>query len=152
MALQDILGNGVGPSGTTASLPGESFQTDLLDLTQPLLGIEVVPAKPGYAPIIFSPEWVIESVSGTQTSPPVYNAGTNPAHTNYNLAANTPTNAATNAAVPPCLAVGPSSTLPIQLTPNAPVIMDITAGAQGTGSFSLKARLLLTVAWIAVGG
>jgi len=73
-APNDFLGGGLGPiplgspgAGSLVAFPGETYVTPLFDLTQPLLGFELVPAKPGH--IAFpngTAVWVIEQVTGTQ--------------------------------------------------------------------------------------
>jgi len=139
-------------------LPCETYQTPLLDLTQATLGIELVPAKPGYIPIGLTSIWLIETSTGTQTTPPSIQAGNDSAHTN--IMANTSTtpsnaNAASCVGNTPALAGGPSTASAAQLAAqhnqNAAVVFDVTAGGQGTGGYTLKGKLVLVIMWQAVG-
>lgn len=160
----DFLGVGAGPSalgpgaGSAIAFPGEVYETGLLDLTVPNLGVEIVPAKPGYIPIGLSPVILVEQVAGTQTTPMSSQAGSDSAHTNFVVPGSVaPTNASINAcvgntpAVVGGLSVSGNAARAAQHFTNAPIILDITAGAQGTGGFILKARLVFTIFWTAVG-
>lgn len=159
----DYLGNGLGgiPLGspnaaTLSAFPAEEYQSPLLDFTVPNLGVEIVPAKPGYVAVRMvagAIGFVIEQVAGTQTTPMTMNAGSDPAHTNIYISSTVrPANADVNTAVPPSIAATPTpAATTVQLFPNAPIVLDITAGAQGTGGFTLKGRFLIRVQWIPVG-
>lgn len=155
----DFIGQGAGPIpvGTTgaglASYPFEGFESATLDLTQITLGLEIIPARPGYFPYIFGALWIVESVSGVQTSPPTFQAGNDAAHTNTILPnSTTPSNANVNAANSVCAVTGPGllNSGTVKKIPNATVFLDITAPAVGTGGFALKARLWVEVIWLAV--
>lgn len=156
----DFLGTGTGPvqlgvsgSAGLVSYPTEVFVTPTLDLTIPNLGIEIIPAKPGHIPVVYLSRWIIYSVAGTQTTPATHRAGSNAAHTNiFASSTTTPSNANVNGAVPISFAAGPSLVQPSNIQPNLPVILDVTAGAVGTGGFALRARLGVFVVWIAQGG
>jgi hypothetical protein len=156
----DYLGNGTGPAslgspgaGTAVAFPHETYVTPLLDLTKAQLGIELLPAKPGYFPILLQTTWSIEQVSGTQTVPASVQAGSDAAHSNFLFASSTtPSNANVNAANPPSIAAGPSNaTFQNGLQTNAPIFLDITSPCQGTGGFQLKAKLFMLVGWLATG-
>lgn len=154
----DILGNGLGPSRNSSSpssgmvaFPSEIYESPLLDLTQVTLGIELIPAKPGYFPVLSSARWLIEAFSGAQTTPCTSQAGNDPAHTNVLAAGTSPTNGATNTSVPPCvLSAGSAAAVTVKRFANAPVIFDVTAGAQGTGGFTLMAKFFCTINWFAL--
>lgn len=138
-------------SGSLVPLQMETYQTPLLDLTQTLSSMEMIPARPGYAPIPVIVNWVIESTTGVQTVVLKNNMGSNLAKTNYNPAnTNGPSNVNVNGANPPSLAGGIGIAPSVQLFANTPVLLDITAGAQGTGSFSLMGRLFMIVYWAPV--
>ena len=79
--------------------------------------------------------------------------GNNAAHTNLFASQAIPSNATVNAVTaPPGLCTGvASAALTSQCITNAPIIMDITAGAQGTGGFLLKGKFVIWVNWIAIG-
>lgn len=145
---------GVAGSGSLSAFPATTFQTQLLDLTQAQLNIELIPARPGYFPIPTSGNWVIEQASGTLVTPPTTRAGSDVGHTNFiPQAATTPSAANVNAANPPSLASGPANAgNTVQRIPNTPVILDVVAGASGTGAFALKGRLQITVFWFPSGG
>jgi hypothetical protein len=156
MLITDIMGNGLGPTGSFITLSAESFVTDLIDLTTTPIGIETIPARPGHIPIIIIATWIIELVAGTQVTAATMQSGSNAAHNNFTASGQGPTNADVNGANPPSIGDGSSplfvpipSTLP--QIPNAPVYLDVTAPAQGTGGFALKARALITVTWMPVG-
>jgi hypothetical protein len=144
-------------SAAVGAYPVETFQTPLLDLTKTYANIELVPARPGYYPVGYVgagfPQWVIESASGTQTSPPTVQVGSDAAHQNtLALSAATPTNAKVNVATPPTIVDGPTlAATTIQRIPNAPVFFDLTVPAAGTGGYSCMARLVIYICWIAVG-
>ena len=156
----DNLGYGQGPaslgspgSGAIISFPYEMYQSPQLDLTQINLGIELVPAKPGYIATRQGSLWVIELVQGVQTVPLQVQAGSNAAHTNFFASSPVPSNVDVNGAVPPCFATSPvvtSAANTVQQFPNTPIIMDVTVGAQGTGGFALKGRLCSIVFWAPV--
>ena len=144
-----------GAGAAYKSLPVvEVYVTSPLDLTQPHLGIELVPARPGYVPFNFDfSQWVILSTSGTQVTPATVQAGSNPAHNNYIASQSIPSNADVAAAVPPCGASPNANTLQTagqQVFPGNAVILDVTAGAQGTGGFTLVARMTIQVRWISM--
>jgi hypothetical protein len=139
------------PGGGLISLPLISYQTPLLDLTKVTLGIELIPAKPGFVPFVASSFWSIEKASGTQTASPTTQLGSDVAHTNvYGPLAAQPSNADVNGANVPSIAQGNISSFNLQLFPNAPCMFDVTAGAQGTGAFSLMGRFNVDVFWIQV--
>jgi len=138
-------------SGSLIPFQWETYETPLLDLTQPLSMMEMLPARPGHVPIPIGLEtWLIEFAAGVQTVPLQFNLGSSPARTNY-VAANTsgPSNADVNGANPPSLTSGFAgiSISTSQLIVNTPVLLDITAGAQGTNFFKLLGRLVLIVWW-----
>lgn len=140
------------PGGGLGAYPIARFETPSLDLTVPHLGIELVPGKPGYISVIASTNWLIERVNGTQTTPLTCNAGSDAAHSNViPSVAIQPTNADVNGANVPSLAAGQGQNALLKLIPGAPVILDITAGAAGTGSFALTGRYVVSVFYIAVG-
>jgi hypothetical protein len=154
----DFIGSGAGPiplgspgSGSLAAYPVETFISPPIDLTLVTLGIELVPAKPFYFPWLVNANWLIESFTGTQTSPPTFNAGSDLAHLNFiSSTSASPSNANTNASSPPAAVAGPPMVFPatpLRSIANATVFLDIASGAVGTGSFSLKARLVVDVAW-----
>jgi|SRR5579863_3571367 len=157
-----MIGNqpGLGPenlegnptSGSFVALWPEVFQTPLLDLTKTLSSMELVPARPGHFPVVcVLANWCIESVSGVQTAPVVYQAGQNAAHTNVFAAlTNGPSNADVNGANPPSFGGQSIGASRVQLIVNTPVFLDITAGAQGVSK--LLARLIVGVEWVAIGG
>lgn len=155
----DYFGNGAGPlalsqpSGGLVAYPVETYITPSLDLTIVQLGIELIPAKPGHIVAITVTGFLLESVTGTQTTPLQARAGSDPTHTNISpLITTNPTNAQVNSANTPCTAGGLSSnSVPVQILPSLPVFLDIVAGAQGTGGFSLRGRLAARVAWAAIG-
>jgi hypothetical protein len=157
---QDFLGPGTGPiplgsggSGLSA-FPVESFTTSILDLTQVVAGLELVPARAGYIPRLGGGFWDIEQVVGTQTNPPTIQAGSDTAHSNFIASTNaTPSNASTNAAATPCVISGPNQASGggVQSLTNATIFVDITVGATGTGGFVLKGRFVVNVLWMAVG-
>ena len=160
--MQDFLGQGAGPETTGAPGGGlavyaiETFETGLLDLTQTISLLELVPARPFYIPVFNGSRWVVEAVSGTQTSPATINAGNNAARSNFIPSnATTPINTEVNSCVPPCAITAPSSVAPSGLTAqaiaNSPVLLDITSPCVGTGGFSLFAHLAVQVIWIAAG-
>lgn len=146
-----------------SAYPLETYQTPILDLTKTYSGIELVPARPGYVATPRSRVWTVISVSGTQTSPATYNAGSNtglesstaePAsiHDNFMPQANAlPTNATINSGTtPPFVTNATSAANNLQLFANAPVLLDISVPAAGTGGFKLLMMLTVTVEWIAL--
>lgn len=158
--IDSVLGSGPqmleGPgsiSGAAGAYPTEVFQTPLLDITQAVSNIEILPARPGYFPFNILSQWVIESVTGAQTVPATIRAGSDPAHLNFYPSINTaPSNANVNAAVPPSLADALNTTgVALKKFPGAPVFFDITAPAAGTGGYSCKARLVILVVWYVSG-
>lgn len=159
LSQADVLGVGTGPtalggSGSSGLInyPIETYVTPTLDLTQTVSGIELIPAKPGHVPLVYLARWIIYSVTGTQTTPATHKAGNNTAHTNIFASSSTnPSNANVNAAAPVSTAAGPVTVQPSNITPNAPVIFDLTSGAVGTGGFALRARLAAFVIWVAQG-
>lgn len=156
--MLDILSNGTGPIPEAANAgrspyPHETFVSPVLDLTVPTLGIELIPARPGYFAVATSITWVIELVSGTQTSPANFRAGTDPSHLNFITANGRPLNTDVNGAVTPSVAVGGGlGAVTLPRTSGTTVIMDVTAGAVGTGNFALRGRLAVIARWIAEGG
>lgn len=154
----DTLGVGAGPVplGPTASLaayPVEAFESPILNLATTTLGIEMIPAKPGYFPSLINLFWIITSKAGTQTTPPTCRAGANSTHDNlWTTSSTTPSNASVNGAAPPSVAFGPLTVnYAARALPNTPIIMDVTTGAQGTGGFTLRAKMLLVVFWLPEG-
>ena len=135
----------------------EIYQTPLLDISQPVFGIEVVPAKFGLVAVTFAlpnNQWFVESIVGVQTSPPHCQAGSDAAHTNlYAPDTGDPINALVNAGTaPPFLAGVASATALAAYMPNTPVFFDLTVGATGTGGYKCMAKLIFIITWIAVGG
>jgi hypothetical protein len=153
----DILGQGEGPIPQGAAglvpYPNETYASPVLDCTQVVSGLELIPAKPGYAPNFGGSFWVIERVVGTQTTGLNFQAGSDPAHLNFFVSTvGRPTNAEVNGAAPPSLgAGGVIAAATVAKIPNAPVFLDITLSASGTGGFVLLARLVVGVIWIPVG-
>ena len=161
----DNLGVGAGPSplgspgsGSLVMFPAESFETALLDLTVPNLGVEIVPAKPGYISVPNTAVWLIEQAQGNQTVPLSVQLGSDPAHVNWLASVSTfPTAAQFNACVgiTPCepggVGFAGGAALALPHPPNTPIFMDVTAGAQGTGPMIFKARLVIWVFWVAGG-
>lgn len=158
MAL-DSLGDGLGPvalgssnGGSSLAFSHEVYESPTLDLTQPISNVEMIPAKPGHTAIFTTGDgfWVIESVSGTQVTPPTIRMGADAAHTNcIPSTATSPPNADVNAANPPSLSTfvtGAGNT--VQRFANTPVFLDITAGATGTGGYACRARLSILVRWV----
>lgn len=159
------FGMGVGPQslegpGTQSASAGpfvDLFQSPLLDLTQVVSNIELVPARPNLIPFpvnLVTAFWFVEQRSGTQTSPPTIQAGSDAAHQNFfTTTSTTPSNANLNASVVPAPIAGPgigvfSGTL--KRIPNAPIMLDLTVPAAGTGGYSCRARIFVVVAWIAL--
>jgi len=144
------------PSSSLIAYPMEIFQTPLIDISQPLSGMELIPARIGHIPILIvqlAGEWAIESVVGVQTSPVHVRAGSDAAHSNFLSSTTTPSNADVNGAVVPSLTslntTGPG---PVTFFPNTPVYFDITVPAAGTGGFSCLARLIIAVNWVTTDG
>lgn len=159
--MYDILGSGAGPaplgraggSGLVV-YPDECFQTQQIDLTQVASSIELLPAKPGYFPVLIAAHFLIEATSGTQTTPLTCRAGSDAGHVNFfPTTANAPSNADVNATNVPSIStsINAGSANNIQRIPNATVFFDITAGAQGTGGFTLRGKFNLIVKWVSVG-
>lgn len=157
--LNDYLARGQGPvplgstgGGSLCGFPVENFQTPLLDLTTANLAIELVPARPGYAPIVNFAEWIISQKFGTQTSTATYRAGSNTGHSNFIASVSEPSNAQVNAGSsgPYIASSAFTALIDVKLIPNATVYLDVTAGASGTGGFALLASLSVSVAWVAV--
>lgn len=141
------------PSAGAVAYPIEIYSTPILDLTKIVSGIEAIPARPGYIATQFNSRWIVQQLSGTQTSPPTYQMGSDPAHQNFVPSTAAPSNASVNAIVgTPALGNGGLLQTGLQFFPNAPVFFDVTAAAQGTGGFALLARHVSVVWWIAVGG
>jgi hypothetical protein len=160
-SINDFLGGGLGPlplsapfvGGGLVAFPVESFTTPLLDLTQVALGIELAPAKPGhYAVPIGNMFIVVESKSGTQTTPPTTRSGSNAAHTNsFPQISTRPANADVAAVAVPGFILGPAAAAAgVQQIANAPVIFDLVSGALGAGGFSLFARFVGRFYWVPV--
>lgn len=153
-------GSGLGPlpngspnGGSLVPFPIECFVTPVLDLTIPTLGLEIIPARPGFYPFLQNLSWVIENLAGVQTTPPTIQAGSDPAHMNMLTPFQTPSNAnlATILGSTPATAGGGNSVSGTQQFPNAPAFLDITIGSVGTGGFVLRARAVVRVGWIGVG-
>lgn len=158
MAL-DSLGDGLGPTplgssgaGSLVAFSHEVYESPTLDLTQTVSNVEIIPAKPGHVAAFVTGDafWVIESVAGTQVTPPTIQMGSNAAHTNYiPSSAATPPNADVNAATPPSISTFPTAAgNTVQRLANTPVFLDITAGASGTGGYACRARLSVLVRWM----
>lgn len=159
----DYFGNATGPAalgspgaGSTVMYPCEAFQTPQLDFTRPTTtSIELVPARPGHFPLILTSIFLIETATGTQTSPPTTRAGNNATHDNL-IAQNStnPSNAAFNTpSVAPCISGGGSvPAAATQRIPNAPVFFDVVTGSAGTGGYALKGKFVVFVLWTAIGG
>lgn len=143
-------------SGGLVIPSSEIYQSPLLDISQPVFGMEIVPAKLGLVcvAILSNPLWFVESVVGVQTSPPHCQAGSDAAHSNlYAPDVGNPSNGLVNAGTaPPFLGGAGSSTNLAANVANAPVFFDLTVGAVGTGGYKCMAKLVLVVTWIAVGG
>jgi len=138
-------------AGSLVPFPLEVYQTPILDLTKPNLGIELFPAKPGYVALSNLVEWVITQVTGTQTGVLSAQAGSDPAHRNlFNSQATQPSNATVNGANPPSRSGNQTLAFTVKLFPGAPVILDVTAGAVGTGGFTLNGFFVAYVFWMAV--
>ncbi len=154
----DYFEAGLGPisegspgASSLVAFPVLQYQTPVLDLTVPNLGIEIIPAKPNHVPFLTGSVWIITAVSGTQTVPLVAQAGNNAAHSNiFPSNATSPSNADVNSAAVPSLGTGYSNAISTALLTNTPAIFDVTSGAQGTGGFILRGRLYVAVIWIAV--
>lgn len=149
---QSLQGAGSG-SGENPAYPLEVYQTPVLDLTKTYSDVELLPARPGYFPVILTSVWVIISRSGTQTTPPTFQAGNNTAHTNLIASVSTlPSNADVNGANPPSQTstVGAVVNLTQRIV-NATSYFDITAAASGTGGYSCMAQLVVEVVWMASG-
>lgn len=157
--MKDFLGPGLGPERTSPTaparviLPPEIYVSPVLDMTVPNLGIEIAPARPGHTILPIRSFWIVISKSGTQTSPATASVGTNAAHTNIlPSSATTPSNANVNAAVNPVypingMTVGGNQAILL----NTPAILDVTAGTQGTGGYSLRARFAIILIWFGSG-
>lgn len=159
----DFFQRGLGPApigspggGLSVAWPIESFETPSLDLTVVQSNIELVPARPGYIALGFAALWLIEAISGTQTSPPTLQAGSDAAHSNFIPSTNSlPSNANINGGTTlPFLAssgsfiiISSPTTTTLQRLPNTTTFLDITAGAAGTGDFALRGRLIVGVKW-----
>jgi len=143
------------PGGGLIAYPFEEYQTLLIDLTVGVAGIEVVPAKPNHAPVLYTARWIIEKHTGTQTVPATFKMGSDASHSNYTgLTSTGPSNTDVNNANPPSLSGYSLGSLFLALTnkllPNATIFLDTVAPAQGTGGFSLLARLTIQNYWLAV--
>lgn len=157
--MNDFIGSGLGPSqvgnqisGSLVAFPLDTYATPQLDLTQVVTGIELVPAKPGHIPVSATARFLIESTTGTQTTPLVSQAGSDAAHTNFKASTSAPANVdVTGAPVPAISSAVGGSAVTTQRIPNATVFFDITAGAQGTGGFTLRGKFVVVVRWQAVG-
>lgn len=136
--------------------PLEIYTTPLLDLSQVVTDLEIVPARFGYVPVNRVSGvalWVIESIVGTQTTPPTIKAGSNTARTNFFASSSaTPSNADVNGANVPSISNASSAiaAVGLQLLPNSPIYFSITSPAAGTGGYKCMARLVFNVAWTAV--
>lgn len=162
--MLDFFGVGAGPqnlgspgSAGLVAYASEIYQTGLLDLTVPTLGIELIPGRAGFIPWRISNGIIIEQASGTQTTPPVIQIGTDPTHTNMATPTSTPANTDANGAVgnTPCQSstgVGNANAAQnTQKFPGQPAILDVTSGGLGTGGYTLKARIWCQVIWMSVG-
>lgn len=141
-------------SGLFVLWPSEIFQTPLLDFTQPVSSIELIPARQGHFPLISQARFLIEALAGTQVTPPTIRAGSDVGHVNFWAQSSiTPSNTVFNTpAVPPALGGAPSQ--PASSVPrisNAAVFFDIVTGGSGTGGYALKGKLSVAVFWIALG-
>lgn len=155
---------GVGPellegpgisSGSLVSYLTETFQSLPIDLTTIQGAIEIIPARLGHFPVCLAAQWVIESVTGTQVTPPTSFAGSNAAQNNFFVSGlnTTPSNANVNGASPPSLAAGPNGLIFIPTTrqvSNATVYFGISSPAAGTGGYRCIARLVCRVIWMPV--
>ena len=140
-------------SGSANAFPYETYQTPLLDLTMSQLGIEIIPARPGHIPLLFQIFWIMETLSGTQVTPLQAQMGSNAAHNNLAPLSSAPSNATVNGFTTPFYTRGGASAgNGTQQIPNSPVFLDVVSGAQGTGGFALKGRLLVATYWVAIGG
>ena len=147
-----------GPDLLSASLSAftmEIFQTPTLDLTKTYADVEIIPARPGFVPFLASANlnrWLIESITGTQTTPPTIRAGNDAGHSNFvTSTATTPSNAAVNAASPPSQITGPSAAaVTAKRFPGATVYFDLTSAAVGTGGYACRAKYTCAVIWVAV--
>lgn len=145
-----------GPGSRSAdnpAFPWETYQTPLLDLTKTYSNIEIVPARLGYFPFLLIGTWLIEQRSGTQTSPPTIQAGSDANHVNFIASSSpSPTNADTNNANPPSqTALVGGAVMTLQRIVNAPVYMDVTVAASGTGGYSCMASFVYSIMWVASG-
>jgi len=153
--MLDFLDAGVGPIPAGPSgrvpFPFESYATPILDLTVANPGLELVPARPGYFAQLSSSLWVIESTTGTQTAPATFQAGDNITHDNVMTSTSTPSNTDVNTAQAPSRGSGGTAAADgLMRNPGRPIVIDVTAAA-GTGSFTLRARFIITVWWFAEG-
>jgi len=158
--MLDFISNGLGPqslatgAGARVAFPCEVFSTPVLDLTVLSSNIELVPAKPGHFPSGLTTRVIVEQFTGTQSTPATVRAGSDAGHVNYIVASNAPSNASMNIGVsapfvPNTNVTG--SAVTTQRIPNAPVLLDITVAATGTGGFTLRVRYETTVIWAAPG-
>ena len=150
---QAFAGPGLG-SGAALPFPLETYQTPLLDLTKTYSNIELLPARPGFYPVIISSMWLIESHSGTQTTPPTIQAGNDLNHVNIiPLSATRPSNANVNAIGQNgiCTASAAAANT-VQKIIGVPVFFDLTVPAVGTGGYSCFGHYVLIVCWMAVDG
>lgn len=148
-------------SGSSTPFAFEIYTTPLLELTQAYTDIEIVPAKPGYFPVLCLPASVaniiIESVVGVQTSPPVYRAGSDPSRLNFMTETTTPSNANVNAAAALGLPgasggpINPASQLSSKRFPGLPIYFSLVTPAVGTGGYSCKAKIVIPVIWLPSG-
>lgn len=141
-------------SGSACAYGPDVFQSPLLDLTTSYANVEILPARPGYYPLVISASWIIESASGTQTTPPTFQAGNDAAHTNILInQSTTPSNANVNAAAAPCRAgfATTNTSAATKRIAGSTVYFDLTVPATGTGGYSCKAKLSLLVFWIPFG-
>lgn len=125
----------------------QSFSSGDLDLATTHSGIVLIPARPGFFPVMTSRNWTIKAFSGTQSTAAQSRAGSDGGHVNFFTLTAAPTNAEVTG-TPPNLAAGPGfPALSTTRIPNADIIMDVPTAATGTGGFALTAELTVVVFW-----
>lgn len=148
---QNLEGNQT--SGSLLAFSPETYSTPLLDITQPISKVELIPARPGYIPVaVLNCFWSIENVVGAQTVPAQFQVGSNAAHTNVFTSTAAPTNADVAATNPPSRTSTLFGQFQTQQFANTPIFFDLTTGAQGTGGFKCSAKFIITLLWAAIGG
>lgn len=154
---QSLEGQGL-LSASLGAYTLEVYQTPLLDLTKTYANIELVPARPGFIPCLLRSvnlnRWLLESASGTQTTPPTIRAGSDIGHSNFiPVDVTSPSNARVNAGIVPVQISGPpAAAIGVKQFPGLPIYFDVTIPAAGTGGYSAMAKYTCVVGWIAVGG